>query len=222
MSDNSNVLQKRLYAKFEKAPILVLQELKDVFTQPKSENYKTLLMQIADFNELKREKVLGIETPEHDTKIKKIRSTTFDLIGEIDEEQAKIYFDKNSDLNDFLILCRDERRISDMRKLFPKETYPNTVIIPEEDLDEYDATQYSLVIYDNFPLSPNSSEIPPGLEDILLVTKEKEVYVLFHSPDYVVELHEDYPDRVYFSNSKFSIHSRINEMLLFLKRSSEV
>lgn len=75
-------------------------------------------------------------------------------------------------------------------------------------------TPFSLLIYDNF-LKASAATTTAVFNDIL--KNEQIKYILFYGPETINNLKNRYYKKVYFSNSPFSIHSRLNEMILFLK-----
>jgi len=142
---------------------------------------------------------------------------TLDLIRKIDNDAANLYYFKNSIFKRIVIVCRDKNRISYMKNLFASRFYRqvDSPILDSDFILVEPEPKIDLIIYDNFPKETARTAVPTGLIEIL--NSNKTTPILFFGPDMLPDLHEKYSDQVYFSNSKFSIHSRIQEMLLFLK-----
>lgn len=163
---------------------------------------------------------------EYSIEFNRINDSLLSLIDKLDEKTAIIYLYKNSIFNFITIICRTKERVSSMQSLFPKRRYKNVKIYEEteflvlensEEKEGNNQEHTELIIYDNFPKSSAKSSIPPRLSEILADESIK-AKVLFYSPKEARELQrEEYLERVYFSNSPFSIHARIDEMLLYLK-----
>ncbi len=208
----SKTLQKPLRDKIKNGDTIgALEELEVILGESNDE----AILQISKLNKFKKDNRKGtISHSDFQLEVNKINNATLELIKEIPEEKAKKYIKANATLSDILILCRKGSRVKEMEKLFPCHFFPNTVVIPEEDLNEQNPKKYKVIIFDDFPMEEYPVGITHGLQDILDNTNR---YVLVYSPDKIRELHENYANRVYFSNSPFSIHSRLNEMFLFLK-----
>lgn len=145
----------------------------------------------------------------------KIANILLELIDEITDTEATLYYIHNTVFQKILVLCRDEKRIEYMEKLFKKKFFENTSVTHDLEFKNESNSTFDLIIYDNFPKDMNSSKISSKLKEILDNDKIKNI--LFFGPENIPDLQKKHSDRVYFSNSKFSIHSRLNEMLLFLK-----
>ncbi len=208
----SKTLQKPLKDKIKSGDTMgALEELEAIFGEKDNE----AVLQISKLNNLKKDNRKGvISFSDYQLEVRKIDNATIELIDKIPEDDAKNYIEANAIQSDILILCRKGSRVKYMEKLFPEHFFPNREVIPEEDLNEKDPENYKVIIFDNFPMEQYPIGITVGLQDILDNTKK---CVLVHSPDTIRELHENYTNRVYFSNSPFSIHSRLNEIFLFMK-----
>ncbi len=164
----------------------------------------------------KRKVTRGIISPtDGELTENKIINSLQEINKEIKDNVIYSYYFKNFVFQTIQIVCRKKDRIKDMRKLFPKKYFKHTEtpIYINDLLDFKVLEDADLIIYDNFPRE-DSVSMPPILENII---KESAAPILLFSPENISEIHEFYSSRVYFANSEFSIHSRINEMLLYLK-----
>jgi len=193
--------------------------LNEVFTsKTDKEDLHDLILLKARKERVKRDGRKGTITYENsETTNNQIIDGTLELIRKIDNDAANLYYFKNSIFKRIVIVCRDKERIEVMQKLFASRFYKQVdkPIIDTDFLFIEEQSKIDLVIYDNFPKETARTAIPTPLIEIL--NSNKTMPVLFFGPDMLSDLHENYSDQVYFSNSKFSIHSRIQEMLLFIK-----
>ena len=224
MNDNipTDNLKTELRDKISKDKIKeVFAPLKLIFEHSNLEHQKTVILREGDWMNILTRERNGIESRDQINIEKRIiGNVLLQLIEDITPQEALLYNLHYTIFKKILIVCREANRIKAMRELFPEVFYKNTEIVQEENARKtiYEAREapFDLLIYDDFPISSNSAGASAIFKDIL---KNKEVnYVLFYGPENLPK--KDYKHiykKVYFSNSPFSIHSRLNEMLLFLK-----
>jgi hypothetical protein len=208
-------LQQELQPKFIRNYKEVLQLLLDIF-EPSSPHYSfvILLMRRAETNERDRS---VMELSNYSMEENTISRDTLNLISKISEEEAKTYLIKTAKFNKILVLCKDEQRPDDIQRIFSKRYYKGltikhiTGLLPIRELKEYE-----LIIFDNFP-NDGYHGIEGILKSYLDLVKEEQIPMLYFGPHLSELQDEAYSEYIYFANSKFSIHSRIEEMLLYLK-----
>ena len=168
------------------------------------------------FQDLKEKRIKGILTFEQEIiEQNKIRNNLFEVLQDMDLDTIKQYQLRESIFNRIIIICRDDSRINFMTNLFPEKFYKNVKVLLKEEFSLIPKEETSLIIYDNFPSDMHSRKIGPFLQSVL--DNDSIKYILYFGPSPIPELNRKYSNKVYSSNSKFSIHSRLNEMLLFLK-----
>jgi hypothetical protein len=113
-----------------------------------------------------------------------------------------------------LIVCKEESRVKFFQPLFPVD-YFHGVKYDFSGISQ-DTEDFDIVIYDDNPPHDSKEE-----QDQLLLhyLKSKKPYVLYfgkRSP-----LIWDYPEKAYATNSIFSVHARLNEMINYIKYKGE-
>jgi len=141
-------------------------------------------------------------------------------IDGITNESAIAFYMNDSIFKRIVLLCREEYRLSELNALFANRFYKRvdkSIIAWKHEEIRTDVT-IDLIVFDNFT-KEHLSNTPKELFQILAYPPFKETPVLIYSPKRLNQLEQrkEYFERIYFANSPFSIHSRIQEMLLFLK-----
>lgn len=191
----------------------VLQQLRQVFVNnPESYNEVILITQRLERLETAIRRGT-ISVTEENIEQNKINDAVLALIDCITDLEAAAYELANAVFKRMLVVCKSAEREAYMRKLFP-ETYFKGV--------EYDISgvprpivstdQFDLVIFDN-----NPPDGPEGKNELLLHYLEKTKPYLLYFGNQQLELLRRFPDKAYFANSVFSLHSRLEEMIRFLK-----
>lgn len=208
-------LIEELKEKFQEKPNEVVKDLVEIFKFGNTENQNIILIRTSELSKLIKKQMKGIVSDKDQSKYNEIYDVALNLINEITEEEAFAFHLSNSILKRILIVCRTKERLQTMKDLFPKKTYHDREVIFQDDFFKENTEHTSLIIYDDFPRQPFSKGLTSELKDVL--NNSGKIPLLFFSPDTITELHKKYSERVYFSNSIFSIHSRIKEMLLYLR-----
>ncbi|MEL7222266.1 MAG: hypothetical protein AAGJ93_13160 [Bacteroidota bacterium] len=136
------------------------------------------------------------------------------LIDDITEEEATAYQLKNAIFQRILVVCKTPTREQEMRRLFPERYYKGVEYdISGQPRPAESVNQFDLVVFDNFP----SGEKEDPHELLRYYLDETAPLLLYFGTLYLPFLGADYPEKAYFTNSIFSIHSRIDEMLKYLE-----
>lgn len=190
----------------------VLQILRQIFDN-NQQYLKEVLVNLAEYNRLKSQDRSGTRTQESlSLSFNKLNSNIFDLIDLITAEEAAAYELGQSIFQHILVVCKSADRKEYMKGLFPAKYYKQLGIdatgtpMLKKEVDVFD-----LIIFDNHP-----AEGKDGPNTLLkYYLKETTPYLLYFGPN--LPFLYDYPDRAYFTNSVFSIHARVREMIEYLK-----
>lgn len=190
----------------------LIKQLSEIFDPIKSKNcLEVVTMKSAVLEDLKYKKRMGVmDSKDYELELAKLRAVLLGLIEDISEEEAKAYHLRNAIFKKILVVCKQQERIEVMQTLF-SERYYKAVEYTHQFLATAEIANFDLVVFDNYPKDIFSS-IPPLLIDYL---EQTTAYILYYGST-LSDLHS-YSDRVYYANSKFSLHSRLQEMLLYLK-----
>lgn len=191
----------------------VLQQLRQIFAN-NPESYNEVILISQRFERLKIAIRKGTYAPaEQNLEQNIINDAVLELIDGISDAEAAAFDLANAVFKRMLVVCKSAGREHYMRKLFP-ETYFKGV--------EYDISgnqrpassvdQFDLVIFDNYP--PDG---PEGGNELLQYYLEQTNPYLLYFGSAQLELLRKFPDKAYFANSVFSLHSRLEEMIRFLK-----
>lgn len=190
----------------------VLQKLKKIYER-NTDNFNLVITQMSKIEDLNRRRIKDIVTPAEDKQERsKIQDAIFYLIDAITEEEAAAYELENAVFKRFLVICKNQERAAYMKGLFPERVFKETVIdgsgapLPAEEVNKYD-----LVIFDNNPDEGKDGENAL----IRYYLDNTESYLLYLGAH--LNLLLNYPEKAYFSNSIFSLHARIEEMMTYLK-----
>jgi hypothetical protein len=189
----------------------VLQSLKRIFANNAKLLNDTILL-LLRYEELLSEKRQDTLSPsEYNRENNKLNLAVLELIDRISEEEALAYEAENSIFQKILIICPNEDRKKYMSRLFPKQYYKNTEYdwsgkkLPLETIDEY-----QLLVFDDM----ESTDEYFALYGHYLANATP--YILYFGKRRV-------PDRqgeklkAYFTNSDFSLHARLQEMMTYIK-----
>lgn len=146
-----------------------------------------------------------------------INDKVLELVDLISEEEAAAYELEQSIFQRILVVCKSPTREEYLENLFPSNYYKELKVegsgvpLPMEEANAFD-----LIIFDNHP--PGEKDDPNELLKHYLDNTTP--YILYFGPN--LPLLYQYPERAYFTNSVFSIHARIREMIEYLKHSQSV
>ena len=193
-------------------------EIRDI--NPKTAAIEGVYALSGRFTQITEEETNGIrDSREIDIEKNKIRDGLLKLAKNVDKDTSEQFFDKNSIFRKIALICRDENSFEDLNRLFSNRYYkrPKGPMTPDEFIEKSKTESFDLIVFNDFPRRRNTRRIPEKLVEIMDTTKDLNTPVLVYTPENLSGLMDSYRDRAYTANSKFSIHSRIREMLLFLK-----
>ncbi|MFM9949041.1 MAG: hypothetical protein ACKV1O_13960 [Saprospiraceae bacterium] len=192
----------------------VLQHLQKVFSNnPPSYNEVILLhYRLQDLQQKQRKGTLRAE--EENVLLRELTDSILSLIDTITPEEAATYDLENAIFKRILVVCKSAEREEYLRALFPEEYFKGVEFdVSERPRPAASVNKFDLVVFDNFP-----SDDPNDTNDLLrYYLNDTKPYLLYFSSQYLPWLGKDYPEKAYFANSVFSIHARIEEMVLYLK-----
>lgn len=207
-------LQKQLKKTLVQSTGEVLQELQDIFGE-NDEAFDKVILLATTFNRIEEANEAGtIPDHEYALQLNKLNQSILKLIDKITEEEALAYELSNAVFQRILVVCKSPEREPFMRNLFPKQYYKNV---------EYDISvaprpaasvnQFDLVIFDNFPFEGRDAPY----ELLRYYLDNTAPYLLYFGEPLNWLYNQPYAEKTYFSSSIFSLHPRIQEMILFLK-----
>lgn len=193
----------------------VLKQLHIAF-EKNEDTYDTIVLLNAEYTSLVQKELGRTEaTTEIEIKMNSLRSRVLALIKLIGEAETKRYNFAFTRLEKILVLSPNDQRKEEMKKLFPGQLWKNVSIHsiahvpPVSELETYE-----LIVFDNYD-SPNPDR-PPALEYLIDNTSK---YILFYGGQ--SSLVRDKPTRIYATNSIFSFHGRLQELLTFVREFPE-
>lgn len=207
-----NTLQRHLKENLIKNAGEVLQKLRAIFAL-NARAFNDVILLAARLEKYQHETKRGllIKTDENQ-QFREITDGVLELIDTISDEEAAAYDLENAVFKRILVVCKSAGRESYMRQLFPAETYKGIEFdISEQPRPADSANQFDLIVFDNSP--HGEKDDPQSL--LLYYLTNTEPYLLYFGEN--LPLLWKYPDKAYFANSRFSLHSRLNEMMTFLK-----
>ena len=194
----------------------VLQTLQQVFAVNPDE-FNALILLSQDQERISKEELLGLKDASFETRKNALNNRLLSLIDRIREEDASAYVLAESRFQKILVVCKMAERSAFMKKLLP-DTRWKCIYIDSKQLPLAPAqTQdYELIIFDNHPFDTDQ-----GQHNLLRhYLAPEHPYLLYFGLQ--LPFLNDYPEKVYFSNSIFSFHSRLQEMVNYLQNISAV
>lgn len=190
----------------------VLQKLLEIFER-NPEAYDEVILLLARYETFRKK--IGkslMSASEEELQASKITHSVLELINQISEEEANAYEASNAIFKRILVVCQTAAREAEMRRLFPDQYFKGVEFdVSKSKRPLASVNRFDLVIFDN-----NLSDDTGHAKELLrYYLDEAEPYVLYYG--LYEPLLKDYPDKVYFANSVFSIHARLQEMLSYLK-----
>ncbi len=214
---------KTLKSKLKKSPRRkALGKLFEIFDKEDADRINILYTLETRYSRLLHKEISEEESSENlMIERNKIDISVLRSIDTITKNEARNYYiNQNKTFTKILIACTDSNRVPYMEKLFPLDIYPEREVISDIISSEDRIKAFDLVVVDNFS-SDDTEEMSKRIfnhyfEKIVDI-ENKDIYILYFGPHFK-ELHIDpnYRKIVYFANSKFSIHTRIQEMLTFI------
>lgn len=194
-----------------------IQEIEKILQPGYTETEDELFLHNQRYYELKNAEREGTITPsEFDAKKARLVKALLAFLRNLTPEQVRQNYRLGEEIRErILVVCTDEREDT-MRSFFPVEYFPETEIKIRNSA-EIMLSDVQVVVYDDM-LRPYSREKDnPNLENFLKNAMQNEVFVLYFG---AVQPYSQYNEIAYFANSKFSLHSRLSELLDFIKYSS--
>lgn len=190
----------------------VLQKLRQVFKNDSQKlNEATLLYSRHRIAITSHRKGL-VKVEDYNQQILQLINSILELIDEITEEEAIAYELENSIFTKILIVCKNKARKTVMTQLLSDQFYKGVqfdtsgVILPDDEVNKF-----QLILFDNMD---NTDETYFELYKHYLANTAP--YLLYFGKGQVPDSNGK-KVKAYFANSIFSLHSRIQEMLTFLK-----
>lgn len=195
----------------------VLQILRKIYDNNKQYHNEVIEL-LTRFNRLSGDRRTNVKSTENlEVQINQLNRSIIELIDLISEEEAAAYELEQSIFQRILVVCKSPTREEYLENLFPSNYYKELKVegsgvpLPMEEANAFD-----LIIFDNYP--PGEKDDPNELLKHYLDNTIP--YILYFGPN--LPLLYQYPERAYFTNSVFSIHARIREMIEYLKHSQSV
>jgi hypothetical protein len=192
-----------------------LQQLRQVYAK-NGEAYDKVILLAGRYKRLKDKQLEGtMSVEEENLEINKINKAILGLIDQITPDEATAYDLSTSIFQRILVVCKAPEREAELRRLFPERYYKGV---------EFDATgrpcpaetvnAFELVIFDDYP--PGEEGDPHELLRYYL--DETAPYLLYFGTSRIgFTSEEKYTGKIYFTNSPFSLHARLEEMRAYLK-----
>lgn len=174
--------------------------------------YNTLLVLTREFKQWNNKQIQNVQSREiSNQEFNDLNYRLMSLIDSLDEDDVRSAFSLQEEIFEkILVVCKQAERKDYMKRFFP-ETY--FIHVDYDDATgQYDAEAYDIVIFDDHPFDPQDKE-EQLLRQYLHTNKP---YVLYFSNGQSNAVRE-HPEKAYFSNSVFSLHARLFEMLNYLK-----
>lgn len=154
-----------------------------------------------------------IEPKEHHQQVLQLANSILNLIGEITEEEATAYELENSIFTKILVVCKNEARKATMTHLLSDQFYKGLEFdVTGAMLTEDFINTFQFIIFDDMG---NDDDSYYALYNSYLANVNP--YLLYFGEKRVSSRNKFNVEKAYFANSIFSLHSRIQEMLTFLK-----
>lgn len=195
----------------------VLQHLQKVFVhnKPALNEVFLMLMRLEDLLQKRRKGTLRAE--EEKVLTNELNDGILSLIDTITPEEAATYDLENAIFKRILVVCKSAEREEYMRALFPEEYFKGVEYdVSERPRPAASVNKFDLVVFDNYP----PGEMNDDHQLLRYYLNETEPYLLYFNSLYLPWLGKEYPEKAYFANSVFSIHARIEEMMMYLKYST--
>lgn len=190
----------------------VLQHLKKIFAQNQHE-LNVVIVLSTELETLRQSRAAGRLTPEEETR--QLNDLNFRVLSQIDAitpREAATYDLENAIFKRILVVCKSADREEAMRALFPEAYFKGVEYeVSERPRPAASVNRFDLVVFDNTP--HGDKEDPHELLKYYL--EQTTPYLLYFGQP--LPLLYNYPEKAYFANSVFSIHARIEEMMMYLK-----
>lgn len=190
----------------------VLQRLQQIFKNNASA-FNAVILISQNYQQLLTENLKGVKDTSSFTQLNEINNRLLSLIDLIQEDEACSYALEQAQFQKIIVICKNPARLQSMLELFPSSRWKMVA---------YDASgtqmevgklkEYQLLVFDNSPYDDDD-----GQHSLLKYYLNTPGPCVLYFGEYL-KLLTDYPEKAYFANSKFSFHSRLQEMLNFLEQ----
>ncbi|WP_148270540.1 hypothetical protein [Haliscomenobacter hydrossis] len=193
-----------------------MQTLQQVFAANPDE-FNALILLSQDQERILKDEILGLKDASFETRKNALNNRLLSLIDRIREEDASAYVLAESRFQKILVVCKMAERQTFMEKLLPPSRWKSVHIdCSQLPLHPTRTQEYELIIFDNYPFDTDQ-----GQHTLLRhYLAPEHPYLLYFGTQ--LPFLNDYPEKVYFSNSIFSFHSRLQEMVNYLQNISAV
>ncbi len=151
-----------------------------------------------------------------------INDSFFQIIEKIKLEDAESYLKTQMKFDKILVVCLEQERKKEIRKLFPTTYWPGLIIeVSSALLEENFVNDFKIVVFDN-NIKPAPSYVDELIKSYL---DTRDPYLLYFGSEPKRWLGEPpYVEKAYFANSVFSIQTRLYEMIEYIDNitSSEI
>jgi hypothetical protein len=204
-------LKLQLKQEFIKNAGKVLQTLLHIFAAS-PEEFNAVILLSQDQERMANAELRGITDANFESRKNAFGNRLLNLIDRIRDEDAAAYYLTESRFQKILVICKTPDRKPFMEKLLPASRWKSVRIdtrgIP---LTPAETADYELIVFDNSPFDTDQ-----GTHALLRnYLAPEHPYVLYFGA--TLPFLNDYPEKVYFSNSIFSFHSRLQEMVNYLQ-----
>jgi len=188
-----------------------LQSLKKVYAK-NAAKYNDVLLLAGQYSRHKKKRIASLYSNEEERRVlTKIHHGLLSLIDEITPEEAAAYDLETSIFKKILSISKTKDRKEAMEKLFPQTHFKEMdYLIADENLTEEKINQYQILLFDDI----ETSDAYYALYEQYLKTVNP--YLLYFGVRRVPDSNGQ-KIKAYFANSQFSVHSRLQEMIAFLK-----
>lgn len=189
---------------------VVLQKLDKVLNDDSTDYFNQFLMLFADFNRWRTDNLSGAQSYETvNQRFANLHSRLLNFIDMLSEKDVKASFHLKDEIHErILVVCKTPERVKYMGGFFPNEYFVNLKY--SEPGEKSSAEKFDIVLFDN---SPHDSD--EGKHELLKHYLDDAKPVVLYFGAFLPVLN-NYPEKAYATNSVFSLHARIGEMVEFL------
>jgi hypothetical protein len=192
-----------------------LKHLRIAFRENKNRDDEVILL-MAELEVLVYQERIQVEKTEEIRRLtNSLRQRTLSLINEIQEPETKVYNLSSLRFEKILVLSPNEIRVKDMEKLFPDSIWKSVDVKLQADSSSIkNIKTFEVIVFDNH-ISDKEQARANELENLESLIASSNQYILYFG--IFSELVQKYPKRIYATNSIFSFHGRLQELLSFAR-----
>lgn len=208
---SAEALKFQLKQEFIKNPGKVLQTLMKVFAA-NPEEFNAVILLSQDQERITSDEIRGLQDANFGSRKNAFNHRVLQLIDRIRDEDAAAYYLAESRFQKILVVCKIAERRPFMEKLLPASRWKSVQIDTSGVALGPDQTkEYELIIFDNHPYDTEE-----GAHELLKnYLAPAHPYLLYFGA--TLPFLNNYPEKVYFANTIFSFHSRLQEMVNYLQ-----